>query len=381
MNEPVAPPTSVRTAKRALLMLLAISAVPLVLVLRPLGVGLFLAVVLAALVWPAQRRLSRAFGARRALAAGLLVSVALALLLGPIAGLAAFLAREGRAGVQFVVQTLESDEVTSLLARLPEPLEKAAKGALARLPRDEEDLQQALEKQFSAQGGTAAAAVGAVMSATGSALFQLAVMLIGLFFLLVEGPALLAWLERSSPLLPGQTTELLTQVKQVSSSVVTSTVITCGVQALAALLGYFIASVPHPLFFATLTFFTAFIPAIGAGSTCIAAAALLLVTGHTGLAIFLAIWGVLVVGLVDNVVKPLLIRGGRVQLNGGVVFFSLIGGLAAFGAVGLLLGPLVVAFFLSLLKVYQRDFSPAREQLGVAAPAGAAEQKEAPPQG
>jgi predicted PurR-regulated permease PerM len=63
----------------------------------------------------------------------------------------------------------------------------------------------------------------------------------------------------------------------------------------------------------------------------------------------------LVVGLVDNLVKPLLIKRGM-ELRGVVVFFSLIGGLAAFGSVGLLLGPLVVAFFLTLLRMYERDF-------------------------
>jgi predicted PurR-regulated permease PerM len=101
----------------------------------------------------------------------------------------------------------------------------------------------------------------------------------------------------------------------------------------------------------------AFIPAIGAASVCLLAAALLLVTGHPYMALFLALWGILIVGLVDNVVKPLLIKGGM-ELHGAVVFFSLIGGLAAFGAIGLLVGPLVVSLFLALVRLYHRDFSP-----------------------
>ena len=60
-------------------------------------------------------------------------------------------------------------------------------------------------------------------------------------------------------------------------------------------------------------------------------------------------WGFLVVGLIDNVVRPLLIKGG-VEMHGAVVFFALLGGLAAFGAVGLVAGPLVVAFFVAISR-------------------------------
>ncbi len=336
--------------------LLIIASVLLVLIMRALWVGLFLAVVLASLFWRPHRWLTTTLRGRRSLAASLIVVAVLVTLLGPVVGISAFLIREGRSGIAFVVETIKGDDVSNLIDKLPEPAKVAAKEALAQLPQDAGDLSQTVQDKLSSQGGKAATAVGAVMAAGGSLLFSATVMLIALFFFLVQGAELLGWVERASPLLPGQTMELLTEVKTVSGSVVRSTVITAAVQAVAALVGYLIAQVPHPFFFMTLTFFTAFIPAVGAGSTCVAAAGLLLLTGHTGWAIFLAIWGLVVVGLVDNVVKPMLIKGGAVQLNGGVVFFSLIGGLAAFGTVGLLLGPLVVTLFVSLVRVYGRDF-------------------------
>jgi len=72
--------------------------------------------------------------------------------------------------------------------------------------------------------------------------------------------------------------------------------------------------------------------------------------------LFLVIWGIAVVGLIDNIVKPYLIKGD-LQIGGGaVVFFALIGGIGAFGMVGLLVGPLAVAAFLTLLRMYRRDF-------------------------
>jgi predicted PurR-regulated permease PerM len=163
------------------------------------------------------------------------------------------------------------------------------------------------------------------------------------------------WLESVSPLKRGQTEEILREFRLVATAVLVSSVATAGVQSVAALVGYLIARVPVPFFFAAVTFFLALVPAIGAAVVCFIAAGLLLATGHPWAALFLAIWGVLVVGLVDNIVKPLLVKRG-LDMHGGIVFFALLGGLAVFGTVGLLLGPLIVSFFLALLRIYERDY-------------------------
>jgi predicted PurR-regulated permease PerM len=81
--------------------------------------------------------------------------------------------------------------------------------------------------------------------------------------------------------------------------------------------------------------------------------------GHPYMAAFLAVWGVVVVGLIDNVAKPFLMKGD-VEMHGAVVFFALIGGIAAFGMIGLLIGPLAVAMLLAILRMYKRDFLPTR---------------------
>jgi predicted PurR-regulated permease PerM len=140
-------------------------------------------------------------------------------------------------------------------------------------------------------------------------------------------------------------------------AVLVSSLATAAVQAVVALVGYLIARVPHPFFFGTLTFFIALIPAVGAAAVCLVAAVLLLATGHPWMALFLALWGVTVVGLVDNVVKPLLVKRG-LSLHGAVVFFALLGGLSVFGPVGLLMGPMVVALLLALIRIHERDYKP-----------------------
>jgi predicted PurR-regulated permease PerM len=241
--------------------------------------------------------------------------------------------------------------MSGVLQRLPSPLDEYAARALAYLG----DFDKTVESQASEQGRKAASAAAAAVVATGSLIFQLTMMLIALFFMLTSGRELVAWIDAVSPLRRGQTHELLAECKKVSYSVIVSTVATAGVQALAALVGYLIAGVPHALFFTGLTFFVALIPVVGAAAVCLAAALILLVTGHPYMAVFLAVWGVVVVGLVDNVVKPYLIKGD-VEMHGAVVFFALVGGIAACGGIGLLVGPLAVAMLLALLRMYRRDY-------------------------
>jgi predicted PurR-regulated permease PerM len=344
-----------KAGTRFFYLLLAVATVLMALVLRPIGSGLFVGAVLAGVLYPAHLRLTQRLRGKPNVSAILLVLAIVILLLGPLVAFATFAVKESVEGWHFVSSTLKSEGVGGLVGRLPDGLEGLVRRLLQHLPVYETND---LAKEVGARGAKAAAAVAATLSATGAFLFQVVMMLIALFFLLLHGDELVAWLDQLLPLAPGQTRQLLLEFRKTSFSVILSTVATAGVQSAAALIGYLIAKVPHPLFFTGVTFFVAFIPAIGAAGAGLAASLVLFVTGHDYAALFLALWSIGVVGLVDNLIKPLLIKRGM-AINGAVVFFSLIGGIAAFGAVGLLLGPLVVSLFLALARMYQRDFKAA----------------------
>jgi predicted PurR-regulated permease PerM len=329
------------TARRFFMFLLIGTTVLLAAVILPIASSLIMAAVLASVLWPLQQKLARRVGNRRGLAAGLLVFGVVILMLGPFAAVAAFVVNEASAGAQFVSGALHGQRAAELLQQLPEPVRQSAVDALRHLPGP--------------QGARALAAGWAALTATGQFVFRSVLMLIALFGLLTQGDAFVLWLDFVSPLRKGQTRELLAEVKSVSYALVVSTVVTAAVQTAVALVGYFIAGVPYPVFFAAVTFFCAFIPALGATSVCLLAALILLVIGHPYSALFLTIWGLVVVGLIDNVIKPVLIKGG-LRISGVVVFFALLGGLAAFGPLGLLLGPLAVSLFVALLRMRERDF-------------------------
>ena len=356
-------PSPDRTARRAFMILMAGAVVLLGFVVEPLAAALSIAAALAGVLWPVQNKLMRLAHCRRAVASGALVLGVLLAIIGPLVALSAFAVKEASEGIQYISETVRSEGVAGLIQKFPQPIRSVTNDLVERLPKAPgANIDETVEQQVNAQGPAAAEAVGAVVAATGSFFFDATMMLIALFFLLAHGDACVTWLDHVSPLKKGQTRELLSEFKRVSYSVIVSTIITSGVQAAAALVGYYIASVPHPVFFGAVTFFVAFIPAIGAGGVCLAAAGLLLLTGHPYAALFLAIWGITVVGLIDNVVKPFLIKNGM-ELHGAIVFFSLIGGLMAFGATGLLVGPLIVALVLALLRIYHRDFGPDRGTL------------------
>jgi predicted PurR-regulated permease PerM len=349
-QDQVAPLKTPQAARWTLLVLTIIALILLARIIRPFAGALFVAAVMAGAIYPWYSRLATRMGRRRNVAAGLTtVGIVLVVVL-PLALISVTVARELRDGVAYVRNTLRSEGVEGLVQDLPGPMQALARRALGELPADQGGLTDLAQQQ----GGRAAAAVGGVLGATWHVIFQLVMMLIAFYFFLVDGRDLVQWLSDVMPLRRGQTERLLRDFRRVSVAVIVSSVATAAIQAVMALVGYLIARVPNPIFFAIVTFVVGLIPAVGAGAVVLTAAGLLFLSGQPGWALFLAIWGLGPVGLIDNVVKPYLIRGG-LELHGAIVFFSLLGGIAYFGPVGLLAGPLVVSFFLAVIRMWDRD--------------------------
>jgi predicted PurR-regulated permease PerM len=342
-------------SRRVFIGLIVVSIALVLLVISPFFEAFFLAAVLAGAFHGMHTWLTRRMRGKGGLAAGLICLGFILALLLPIAGLTAFIVSQIIEGVNFISTLVQQRGLEGLLTYVPGPFQDSAARMLERFQSGSAGLWQTVQGQLASRGATAAQTVGGVVATTGSLVFQAVMMLIAFYFLLVEGRRLVGWLESVSPLKRGQTTELLSEFRRVTRSVLVSTIATAGVQAVAALVGYLITRVPVPVFFAAVTFFFALIPAIGAAAVCIVAALVLLATGHPVAAIVLAAWGILVVGLADNVIKPMLAKRGM-QMHGVIVFFSLLGGLSIFGPIGLLLGPLSVAFFLAVLRIYERDY-------------------------
>jgi predicted PurR-regulated permease PerM len=220
-------------------------------------------------------------------------------------------------------------------------------------------MPQALERARAAfEGVGGAAAVGGLISATGALVVNTLIMVVALYFLLAEGHRLVEWLDEVTPLEPGEFRELLQTFNGAVGAVVVSAIATAGAQSGLAYLGFLVAGVPQPVFFAFLTFVGALVPLVGAVLIVLPVAALHFMTGHPVAAGLLALWSVGVVGTVDNVLKPVLMRRG-LSVHVSLVFLALLGGLATFGPVGILVGPLSLAFFLAAVRIWHRTHASA----------------------
>jgi predicted PurR-regulated permease PerM len=336
--------------RRLLLALLLLALALTAVIVKPFWMALFMAAVLAAGLRGPMEWLARRLGGRRNAAAALLTLGVLLLAILPFAGLGAILVNQVLEGVEWVRRTIQSEGVWGLVERLPAPVQDAAHEVLRAFPQP----QQQLQRIAGAQGGQAAAAVGGVLAATGTVLFQVTMMLIALFFFLVDGARLVGWIDARVPLRPGQLRALLEDFRQTSVSVLVSSLGTAAIQTAVAVVGYVIARAPKVLFLALATFVLALVPAVGGSVMVVGVALLLLATGHPLAGGFLAIWGIAVVSLSDNVARPYLLKGGM-SLHGGLVFFALLGGLATFGAIGLVLGPMILTFLVAVLRLHRRE--------------------------
>jgi predicted PurR-regulated permease PerM len=218
---------------------------------------------------------------------------------------------------------------------------------------------QGAQAHLAAARGWALGALGDALAVSARFGIRLVLMLIALFFLLRDGHAFVDWLVGATPLAPERVREMVSEFRAVARSVLGANLVTGAAQAVVATAGFLIARAPSPIFFGLLTLFSSLIPSVGTALVTFPVAGLMLLLGHPFGALFLAIWAALAVGLVDNLLRPMLIHG-RVRLHGALVFFSLIGAMSAFGAEGLFLGPLALSFFVAVVRTRRREREQAR---------------------
>jgi predicted PurR-regulated permease PerM len=175
-----------------------------------------------------------------------------------------------------------------------------------------------------------------------------------LFFVLRDHDKLIAFIHRALPLSTSEEEALFAEVKSVSKSALLGSLATAATQGVVGGFGLWLAGFPG-VFWGAVMAFTSLIPLVGTALVWVPAALFLLVTGEWGWGLFLVIWGVVVVGSIDNFLRPLLMQGA--SMNTVMVFFSLIGGLQVFGLMGLIYGPLIFSITLVLFKMYENAFS------------------------
>ncbi|MGA2776077.1 MAG: AI-2E family transporter [Steroidobacteraceae bacterium] len=307
------------------------------------------AAFLAFLLFPLNLRLRRRFRGRSGLAAGLLTILAPIVVLLPLAALS----------IEFVSQ------ISALLRKF-----QAATAGLDI--KTYADLQQfpviahlnlwlQAHTSFSAeqvQGwilqGTreflerAASFGGSFFLGALSSMLGIALTVILLFFFLSDGDAMIRRARGFIPLEEAYKERLVNHLSGITRAIVFGTSMTALLQGFVLGVGFDIAGLPSPVVFGVLAALIAMLPFGGTALVWIPAAIWLFFDGHWGYAIFMVIWGAML-SLLDSVLKPLLISG-RAPISTFVVFIGVLGGIAAFGAIGIIAGPVVLSLVLALIE-------------------------------
>ncbi|BDM64908.1 AI-2E family transporter [Shewanella sp. NFH-SH190041] len=191
-------------------------------------------------------------------------------------------------------------------------------------------------------------------------LVDFSLMLFVLFFFLRDNDKLIDALRHVVPLSRSQEDQIFTEVEQVAKSAVLGSFLTAIAQGIAGGVAMALAGFPG-LFWGSIMAFASFIPFVGTALIWLPAALYLALTGDWNWAIFLVAWGVLVVGSIDNFLRPLLMQGDS-GMNTLMLFFSLLGGLQLFGLIGLIYGPIIFAVTLVLFRLYEAEFKDFLQQ-------------------
>ena len=186
---------------------------------------------------------------------------------------------------------------------------------------------------------------------------NLFVMLYLLFFLLRDGKALAAEAARALPLKPQHTRRLLNEFATVVRATVKGNVVVALVQGTLGGLAFWVLDISGPLLWGALMALLSLLPAVGAAMVWGPVALYLLATGSIWPAVGLTVWGVLVIGLVDNVLRPILV-GKETRLPDYLVLIATLGGLSVFGLNGFVIGPVIAALFIATWEI----FTQARQQ-------------------
>jgi predicted PurR-regulated permease PerM len=330
-----------------------ILALALYKILMPFLGPLIWAIFLAFLLNPLHVRLTRRLRNRPQLSAFILTLLVFILFVGPLTGLSAAFAAQVGDLLRFVQSTLADQTQTNGLDLTNVPW---VRDLLTRLDDlvgvDPNQVRQWVE-QGANQGLHWLASFGGkvFLGAIGTALgFVLTIFM--LFFFIRDGQEMFSTTRELIPMRNEYKARLFAHLAAVTRAMVLGTGATALIQGTLVGIAFLIVGLPSPLVFAVIAVLASLLPFGGTALVWVPAAIVLAAQGHWGQTIFMVIWGALLVSLVDNVVRPMMVSG-RANVGTLTVFIGVLGGLAAFGAIGLFLGPVILALVIALIRLVQ----------------------------
>ncbi|HXX44072.1 MAG TPA: AI-2E family transporter [Candidatus Acidoferrales bacterium] len=312
------------------------------LVFAPFLVPLAWAAVLVVVSYPAYEWLARRWGATMAAGASA-VGVTLILIVPILLVMIAFV-RQGVDAAQSIELKISSDHwvwINHLWAQVQQ-----------RFPgTSPEDLTNTLRRYGEQAAEYVTARLGTILKHTAEFVFHLGVTILAMFYIFRDGHSIVARLREVLPFEASHRNRMLADARSLIFASVTSSLVAAAVHGILGGLAFVATGVRAPIFWGVMMAFCSFVPLVGSALVWLPVAISLIAGGHTIRGVVLIIFCALIVGSVDNLVRPWLISG-RAEMGGLVVFISVLGGISVFGLLGLVLGPIIVATAASMLDLY-----------------------------
>jgi len=194
-----------------------------------------------------------------------------------------------------------------------------------------------------------------IFKSTLSAFFSFILMLLVIFYLLKEGAQWKESILRLSPLGDKNDEKIIRQLTRAVNGVVKGSLLIALVQGVLLGVGFSIFNIPNGALWGVVAAIMSFIPTFGTSLVSVPAVIFLFATGNTTSAIGLLVWAAVIVGLVDNLLGPLVV-GRNVNMPSIIILFAVLGGISLLGPVGILVGPLTVSLLYTLISIYRNDF-------------------------
>ena len=341
-----------------LVMVLGISALFFVMIQQFL-MALFLAGLFSALVRPLYLRLKTLLGGRRNLASLLTLLLMVVVVLIPLSMLVAIL----------IGQALDVSQTISVWFRdaLQDPA--TVEGYLHRIPFYDQLLLN--REQIIAQAGEAATLVSRVLVewvssatlGTANLVFMTFVFLYSMYFLVMDGPHLIAKVLYYLPLRTADERLMLAKFTSVTRATLRGSLLIGLLQGCLAGVAFAVAGIHNAVFWGTVMAVLSIIPSVGAAIVWIPAVAILVLQGQAVAGVGLGLFCGLVVGTLDNLLRPILV-GKDTKMHELMIFFSTLGGIVMFGLTGVFIGPVIASLFIALWEMYGVEFADVLPEVG-----------------
>ncbi|NIE77979.1 AI-2E family transporter [Pantoea sp. Tr-811] len=335
---------------KALAVLLALVTIAFVWIMLPYYGAIFWAIILAILFAPLQRHLVIRFGRRRNLAAASTTLVCLLVAILPVIITSALLVQEGAT----LYQRIESGQldIAGYVERGKDMLPAFAQHGLDQMGMGNLDGLRDKISKWATQGSQVLASQAfSFGQGTFEFLVSFGIMMYLLFFFLREGPDVARRVRLAVPLPEQQKRRLQLKFSRVVRATVKGNLLVAITQGALGGFIFWVLGIPSALVWGVLMAFLSLLPAVGAGIVWAPVAAYFLLTGAILPGVILTAFGVLVIGLVDNLLRPILV-GKDTRMPDYLILLSTLGGLAVFGLNGFVIGPLIAALFMSSWAIF-----------------------------